>query len=141
MTDEEVEVVAAALAQAGGMAWHHGSEPNAITRVVADRYRDRARASIAALDRFRAGRDLGGSLDQESGRASEEVTTAYRQGQDISPGDSVIYRPPGDRRAYTCRVVELRGDRAYLTPVLGKNVGWVSIEHLKPPEGETSQNG
>jgi hypothetical protein len=54
--------------------------------------------------------------------------------EDIRPGTTVIYRPPGDRRAYSCRVVEIEGNRAYLTPILRACTEWVSIEHLVPDQ-------
>jgi hypothetical protein len=52
----------------------------------------------------------------------------------IKPGATVIYRPPGDRRSYPCRVVEIKGSRAYLAPILRACTDWVSIEHLMPAE-------
>jgi hypothetical protein len=53
MTDGEVEAVAAELAKAGGVSWHSGQERGPL-KLVMDRYRDRARLAIAALDRARA---------------------------------------------------------------------------------------
>jgi hypothetical protein len=55
MTDDEIEVVAEELAKISGFSWHRGREPVPLMRVVTDRYRARARAVIAALDRLRAG--------------------------------------------------------------------------------------
>ena len=53
MTEGEVEAVAAELAKAGGVSWHAGQERGPL-KLVMDRYRDRARLAIAALDRVRA---------------------------------------------------------------------------------------
>ena len=53
MTEGEVEAVAAELAKAGGVSWHSGQERGPL-KLVMDRYRDRARLAIAALDRVRA---------------------------------------------------------------------------------------
>ena len=47
MTEDEVEVVAAELAKAGGVAWYPGRERGPLKHVV-NRYRDRARLAIAA---------------------------------------------------------------------------------------------
>ena len=52
MTEGEVEAVAAELAKAGGVSWHSGQERGPL-KLVMDRYRDRARLAIAALDRVR----------------------------------------------------------------------------------------
>ena len=52
MTDEEVEIVAQELAKAGGTSWYPGRQTGALLRVVTDRYRNQARAAIAAFDRL-----------------------------------------------------------------------------------------
>ena len=54
VTDEEIEVVAEELAKAGGVSWYPGRTLVAFLRPVSERYRDRARLAIAALDRLRA---------------------------------------------------------------------------------------
>jgi hypothetical protein len=129
MTDEEIEVVAEELAKIGGVSWYPGREQGTLTRVVTDRYRDRARAAIAALDRFRA---QGASFqDNARDRRQEVEGTGRGPSGDLKPGATVIYRPPGDRRAYSCRVVEIQGDRAYLAPILRTCIGWVSIQSLQ----------
>ena len=56
MTDEEIEAVAEELAKAGGTSWYPGRTRGALLRPVSERYRDRARLAIAALERVRAGR-------------------------------------------------------------------------------------
>src|SRR3954465_12730071 len=55
VTDEEIEAVAEELAKAGGTSWYPGRTRGALLRSVSERYRDRARLAIAALDRLRAG--------------------------------------------------------------------------------------
>jgi hypothetical protein len=142
MTEEEIELVAEELAKIGGVAWYPGREKGTLMRVVCDRYRDRARVAIEALDRFRASREADSTPSQDNRQAASPV-----QGKrpcrsdvddDIRPGATVIYRPPGDRRAYSCRVVEIEGNRAYLAPILRACTDWVSIEHLVPSPQETS---
>lgn len=133
MTEEEIEVVAEELAKIGGVAWYPGREKGTLMRVVSDRYRDRARIAIEALDRFRQSKHS--PLSQDNTIDNNYLTrepTPRDTSEDIKPGATVIYRPPGDRRAYPCRVVEIEGSRAYLAPILRACTDWVSIEHLLP---------
>jgi hypothetical protein len=135
MTEEEIEIVAEELAKIGGVTWYPGREKGTLMRVVCDRYRDRARIAIEALDRHRSGQRT--SLAQDNSQADKPSTTSKppsRTYADIRPGTTVIYRPPGDRRAYSCRVVEIEGNRAYLAPILRACTDWVSIEHLVPAQ-------
>jgi len=134
MTEEEIEIVAEELAKIGGVTWYPGREKGTLMRVVCDRYRDRARVAIAALDRYRAGQQAA-SLAQDNRPVDNCPTGESPQSSprdDIKPGATVVYRPPGDRRAYSCRVVEIEGNRAYLSPILRACTDWVSIEHLVP---------
>jgi hypothetical protein len=133
MTEEEIEVVAEELAKIGGVTWYPGRERGTLMRVVCDRYRDRARVAIEALERYRAARQAGVSQDNEKPAALSTISApSSLASDDIRPGATVIYRPPGDRRAYPCRVVEIKGNRAYLAPILRACTDWVSIEHLMP---------
>lgn len=136
MTEEEIEVVAEELAKIGGVSWYPGREKGTLMRVVSDRYRDRARVAIEALERYRASQKA--SVIQDNGHSTPHVPdrAPRPRGQDgIKPGSTVVYRPPGDRRAYPCRVVEIEGSRAYLAPILRSCTDWVSIEYLTP-QGE-----
>jgi len=134
MTEEEIEVVAEELAKIGGVTWYPGREKGTLMRVVCDRYRDRARVAIEALERYRAGQQA--SLTQDNVRIGTQTRDCPPPAPDeaIRPGATVIYRPPGDRRAYSCRVVEIEGNRAYLAPILRACTEWVSIEHLVPAQ-------
>jgi hypothetical protein len=133
MTEEEIEVVAEELAKIGGVTWYPGRERGTLMRVVCDRYRDRAKAAIEALERHRAVRQENVSQDNEKPVALATISAPVSlANDDIRPGATVIYRPPGDRRAYPCRVVEIKGTRAYLAPILRACTEWVSIEHLMP---------
>ena len=136
MTEEEVEVVAEELAKIGGVTWYPGREKGTLMRVVCDRYRDRARAAIEALERHRAARQASLSQDNEKTDAPVPRIGTPLCNDDIKPGATVIYRPPGDRRAYPCRVVEIEGNRAYLAPILRSCTDWVSIEHLMPSKSD-----
>jgi hypothetical protein len=131
MTEEEIEVVAEELAKIGGVSWYPGREKGTLMRVVSDRYRDRARIAIEALDRYRKSQKA--PVAQDNGHDEPYTSPTHTAYQDeIKPGSTVVYRPPGDRRAYPCRVVEIEGSRAYLAPILRSCTDWVSIEHLTP---------
>ena len=137
MTEEEIEVVAEELAKIGGVTWYPGRERGTLMRVVCDRYRDRAKVAIEALERHRAARQASVSQDNEKPAALSTISAPTSlANEDIRPGATVIYRPPGDRRAYPCRVVEIKGNRAYLAPILRACTDWVSIEHLMPSKAD-----
>jgi hypothetical protein len=134
MTDDEVEAVAAELARAGGVSWHSGQEHGPL-KAVMDRYRDRARLAIAALERVRAakqGRPPGQIKAGQHG-CSAEASLESVSGDVVSVGSMVLYRPPGDQRAYPCRVEKVDGNLAYLVPELPTCTGWVDLESLSYP--------
>ena len=137
MSDEEIEFVAEELAKIGGTSWYPGREEGSLVRVVSQPYRDRARIAIAALERFRAGgRDRDGS-DPASPAATPPRRPAAEDDQ-LVVGAVVIYRPPGDRRAYTCRIEDVADGRVYLVPDIKSCTGWVSIASLAAgPEGSS----
>jgi hypothetical protein len=133
VTEEEVEVVAEELAKAGGVSWYAGREPGPLQQVISDRYRDRARVAIAALDRFRAARKA--SSDEPQPQNCEKRDTDNRGARlrtDVRLGTIVIYRPPGDRRAYPCRVTRIAGGRAYLMPLSADCTYSVAVRDLDP---------
>ena len=134
MTDEEVEAVAAELAKAGGVSWHSGQERGPL-KLVMDRYRDRARLAVATLDRLRAAKD-GISPDPSRGEqlgASAQAALEPVSSDVVSEGCLVLYRPPGDKRTYPCRVEKVEGSRVYLVPELPTCTGWVDLSNLSPP--------
>ena len=142
MTEEEVEVVAEELAKVGGIAWYPGRQEDSLMRVVTERYRDRARVAIAALERLHASKLAAIAQDRrmsERGPANDFLASFEEGDEDLKSGATVIYRPPGDRRAYSCRVVEIEGNRAYLAPILRACTDWVSIEHLMPSSKESER--
>jgi hypothetical protein len=139
MTEEEVEVVAEELAKVGGLSWYPGRQEGTLMRVVTERYRDRARVAIAALERLHASRLAAAAQDKRAGerQPANDFMAIVEGDDDIKPGATVVYRPPGDRRAYSCRVVEIEGNRAYLAPILRACTDWVSVEHLAPSTQES----
>lgn len=138
MTEEEIEAVAEELAKIGGVSWYPGRAPGPLLRVVSERYRDRARVAIAALDRLRAGSGGAGTNNPTEISAANEAQEAASADQ-LRVGAVVVYRPPGDQRAIPCRVEKLEGGRAYLAPCPRPDIGWVSVESLVPVKAGEQQ--
>jgi hypothetical protein len=131
MTEDEIEAVARELAKVGGSSWYPGRTKGPILRAVSERYKDRARVAIATLERFRAAKeasDVPGNAappqDASLGRSTSE--------SQFQAGMTVVYRPPGDQRAISCRIERIADDQAYLIPLPQPTVGWVSLESLQP---------
>jgi hypothetical protein len=139
MDEQEVEVVAQELAKAGGVSWHPGQTKGPVLRIVNNRYRDRARLAIAALERWRI-RQFGQA--PASGAAAEACMSSPTLTSDpisgLQVGAVVIYRPPGDKRAIPCRVERMETGRAYLVPCPIPDVGWVDLETLQPVRSGTA---
>lgn len=132
MNEAEVEVVAEELAKLGGTAWYPGREPGPLLRVVHERYRDRARAAIAALDRFRASAAKANpseGLSDEASASGAEIHVSAPE-TNIQIGTTVVYRPDGDRRAYSCKVQKITDGFAYLVPENRTGIGWVPLKDL-----------
>jgi hypothetical protein len=129
MTGEEIEVVAEELAKLVSVPWAPGYETTPLIHVVTECHRAEARAILAALDQIRPGRS--GSTFQASRSNEPQGISCQSRSGEVRPGITVIYRPPGDQRAYPCRIVEIQGNRAYLAPILRTCVGWICIERLQ----------
>jgi hypothetical protein len=134
MMDDEVEAVAAELAKAGGVSWHQGAERGPL-KLVMDRYRDRARLAIAALERVRAARQgtSPGELKVVQCETSTGANQVLASHDVVSAGSLVLYRPPGDKRTYPCRVEKVEKNRVYLVPELPTCTGWVDLNSLSSP--------
>jgi hypothetical protein len=133
MTEEEIEAVAEELAKAGGLSWNPGRTRGPLLRTVSERYRDRARLAIEALDRLRAR-----NQDRNAPQGPALETPRVKEGPNSPPGNGlqagaiVVYRPPGDRRAIPCRIEKLEEGRAYLVPCPNPDIGWVELDNLQP---------
>jgi hypothetical protein len=140
VTDEEIEAVAEELAKVGGLSWYPGRTRGALLRPVTERYRDRAKVAIAALDRLRAKNNDGFEQQTTLGSAALLSREGLPKGPDepIQVGSIVVYRPPGDQRAITCRIDQLEQGRAYLVPCARPDVGWVSLDNLQPLHTESA---
>ena len=135
MTDEEIEVVAQELAKVGGLSWYPGRTRGPLLRSVGERYRDRARVAIAALERLKASKE-GRTVSHRSPSSTlvEADSSASEPPDYLQVGGVVVYRPPGDRRAMPCQVARIEADRAYLVPCPRSDVGWVSLDDLSPTQ-------
>jgi hypothetical protein len=132
MTDDEIDLVAAELAKAGGVSWYPGRERGPL-KLVTERYRDRARLAIAALDRYRARQaDAPDSSNQEERPETPSKTISPCTSNSPQVGSMVLFRPAGDKRAYLCRLEKIEGDRAFLVPDLKAMAGWVNVRQLSP---------
>jgi hypothetical protein len=131
MADDEIEAVAAELAIAGGVSWHAGQERGPL-KLVMNRYRDRARLAIAALERVRAAKQglSPDALEAAQCQQGLEANLKPMTSDDVSVGSLVLYRPPGDQRTYQCRVEKLDGKCAYLVPEFPACTGWVDLTSL-----------
>lgn len=135
MTEEEVEAVAEELAKVGGLSWYPGRTSGPLLRSVSERYRDRARVAIAALERLKASTEGKTVLHRSSSSNLVETESSASEPPDhLRVGGVVVYRPPGDRRAMPCQIARIEADRAYLVPCPRSDVGWVSLEDLSPTE-------
>jgi hypothetical protein len=133
MTEEEIEVVAEELAKAGGLSWHPGRTQRPLLRAVSERYRDRARLAIKALDRVRArNQDLNAPRRPALEAPQTKGVPNPLPENGLQPGAIVVYRPPGDRRAIPCRIEKLEEGRAYLVPCPNPDIGWVELDNLQP---------
>ena len=120
MTEKEIDVVAEELARLGGSSWYPGRGEDPVLRVITQRYRERARAAIAALDRFRAGIAVGAPEGE-----SIAISISPSEGERLRLGATVIYRPSGDRRAYSCIVDQVGEGRVHVIPQLPGGDGWI----------------
>ena len=136
MTEEEVEVVAQELAKVGGAAWYPGRTSGSLLRPLTERYRDRARVAIAALERLRASHP---SLTAAGEKHSEAPAsrTDLENIDSLHVGATVIYRPAGDKRAVSCRIEKLEDGRAYLVPIPQPDIGWVSLDTFSVSPNDT----
>jgi hypothetical protein len=140
VTEDEIEFIAAEMAKAGGTSWYPGRDKGPLVRVVSERYRDRARLVIAALDRYRASQQRGATPQQDIPVANNDSEPRLRGGSvgyspegSIRAGGLIVYRPPGDQRAYPCRVERIENGRAYLVPEIKSCTGWVDLDDLFAP--------
>ena len=131
MTDEEIERVAELLAKVGGSWFPERTGP--ALRVVNNRHRDVARLILAEIERTKAAQEEAAAASKASGTDSPargDTYTFANEGQ-LHVGAMVVYRPPGEKRAVTCKIEKMDHGRAYLVP-MNREIGWVSTHTLLP---------
>jgi hypothetical protein len=134
MTEEEIDTVAQELAKVGGLPWYPGRTRGPLLRAVSERYRDRARVAIAALERLKASKE--GRIAAQGilyDRSAHTHSAASDHEEHLQVGAVVIYRPSGDRRAMPCQIEKIEDGRAYLVPCPRPDIGWVSLADLSLP--------
>lgn len=126
LSEEEVEVVAELLAGVGSNWYPERTRP--ALRAVGDRHREVARLILSAVKRSKEANQgvPGGS---GAGGSPEGKTFNFAGDDQLHVGATVIYRPPGEKRALTCRIERMEHGRAYLVPA-NREIGWVSPETL-----------
>jgi hypothetical protein len=140
MTEEEVEIVAEELAKIGGPSWYPGRTRGPLLRTVSERYRERARVAIAAIERLRALRENDAPPEGAVLESPPSGSPAPEPRGRFQVGDTVVYRPPGDQRAVPCRVEKLEERRAYLVPCARPDFGWVSLDDLSLMASKDNDN-
>ncbi|WP_246728485.1 hypothetical protein [Microvirga terricola] len=122
MSDEEIEVVTELLARNGGNWYPERTKP--ALRAVSDRHREVARLILGAIDHSKAASQSARASSAPEGKAFNFTTD-----DQLHVGATVIYRPPGEKRALTCRIERMEHGRAYLVPA-DREIGWVAPETL-----------
>ncbi|WP_133239311.1 hypothetical protein [Microvirga sp. KLBC 81] len=129
MTEEEIKLVAEVLANIGGN-WYPErarSEPKPVT----NRHREVARLIVGAVERSKAANQSATDVGSASDRSVEAQSPNGTEDDKLNVGAKVLYRPPGDKRTFPCRIEELEGGRAYVVPE-HREIGWVSTHSLLP---------
>ncbi|MGO4705331.1 hypothetical protein AB4072_06080 [Microvirga sp. 2MCAF38] len=126
MSEERIELVAELLAKISGSSYPERTRP--ALRAVNNRHRDAARLILGVLERDAEKQDASaGTRDSKPFNFAED--------DQLYVGVTVAYRPPGEKRAITCRIEGMDHGRVYLVPVQ-PNVGWVSLQTLAPSTTE-----
>ena len=127
MSEEEVELVAELLARVGG-AWYPERTKPAL-RPVSNRHREVARLVLDAVERSKAAEEEALETGSASDATPEGRAFSFAGEDQLHVGATVVYRPPGEKRALTCRIERMEHGRAYLVPAQ-REVGWVSVHTL-----------
>lgn len=129
MTEEEIKLVAEVLANIGGN-WYPEraqSEPKPVT----NRHREVARLIVAAVERSKAANQSAADVGSISEGPLEAPSSTSAEDDELHIGATALYRPPGDKRTFACRIEKLEGGRAYVVPE-HREIGWVSTHSLLP---------
>lgn len=122
MSEEEVELVAELLARVGGTWYPERTKP--ALRAVSNRHREVARLILDVVERSQAAEQEALEAGSTSDGAPEGKAFNFAGEDQLHVGATVVYRPPGEKRALTCRIERMEHGRAYLVPAQ-REVGWV----------------
>jgi len=136
MTEDEVEAIAELLAKVSGTWYPERTRP--ALRTIGKRHRDVAQLILAELEQLRGAEQAVETMDGQTLERLDEASAFNFAGEDqLYVGASVVYRPPGEKRAITCWVEKMEQGRAYLVPV-HQEIGWVSTHTLSVPKPDSS---
>jgi len=131
MSVDKVEAIAALLARVSGNWYPERTRP--ALRTINKRHRDVAQLVLAEYDRLSGVEQREASWTASPPDNSDETSTFNFAGDDqLYVGATVVYRPPGEKRALTCRIEKMEHGRAFLAPA-PQEIGWVSIQTLSVP--------
>ncbi|WP_243371428.1 hypothetical protein [Microvirga solisilvae] len=136
MTVDKVEAIAELLAKVSGNWYPERTRP--ALRTINKRHRDVAQLILSEFDRLSGIADNAASFAAMGEDNSDETSTFNFAGDDqLYVGATVVYRPPGEKRALTCRIEKMEHGRAYLAPA-PQEIGWVSLSTLSAPNADAS---
>ena len=69
----------------------------------------------------------------KAGSRHLQATLDRASHEEVAVGSLILYRPPGDKRTYPCRVQRVEGSRVYLVPEIPTCTGWVDLANLSTP--------
>jgi hypothetical protein len=129
LTEEEIKLVAEVLANIGGN-WYP-ERARSESKPVTNRHREVARLIVAAVERSKAANQNATDIGSASERSLEAPSSNSAEDEKLHVGATALYRPPGDKRTFACRIEKLEGNRAYVVPE-HREIGWVSTHSLLP---------
>ncbi|HZH11731.1 MAG TPA: hypothetical protein VEZ24_15325 [Microvirga sp.] len=137
MTVDKVEAIAELLARVSGNWYPERTRP--ALRTINKRHRDVAQLILAEFDRLSGVARDAQAQDAPIQENVDEANAFNFAGDDqLYVGATVVYRPPGEKRAITCRIEKMEHGRAYLAPA-PQEIGWVSIQTLSVAQPEASK--
>ena len=125
MNEQEVEAVAELLAKVGSSYYPERTRPT--LRTINNKHREIAQLVLAALEKVRGAQRKASDDARSDGGASFNFADADL----LYVGATVVYRPPGEKRAVTCLIEKMERGRAYLVPA-SQEIGWVPTHTLSP---------
>lgn len=137
MTVDKVEAIAELLARVSGNWYPERTRP--ALRTINRRHRDVAQLVVAEYDRLSGVEQRAATWAASPPENSDEASTFNFAGDDqLYVGATVVYRPPGEKRAITCRIEKMEHGRAFLAPVT-QELGWVPVQSLSVPKTENAK--